>query len=316
MSDKAVWELLLDSLSADKPCALLIALQTTGSGPGSPGAYMAVSGDGRTVGTIGGGSMERILLDTAIRIMNKRSVPELYRHYHSENSPFLPGESSGMICSGSQISAVIPFSSADIPLLRNTLEFLSNNRTGYIRVSPAGIEISSDRNVTDFSFVETGSGDWEFTGPFGLCDVLYIIGGGHVGRAVADLARRLQFRTLILDERENPPDELPGVEWITCPYRNSADLIPDGANSWVVIMTPDHAADSEVLESLQEKRVRYIGMMASESKRKTIFNRLLDRGVSRDYLDNIYSPIGIPIHSRTPMEIAVSIAAQLIRVRS
>jgi xanthine dehydrogenase accessory factor len=80
-------------------------------------------------------------------------------------------------------------------------------------------------------------------------------------------------------------------------------------------MTPGHAADSRVLESLSGKKLRYIGMMASESKRKTIFQRLLQNGVPALFLESIHCPVGISIGSRTPREIAVSIAAQLISLR-
>jgi len=80
-------------------------------------------------------------------------------------------------------------------------------------------------------------------------------------------------------------------------------------------MTPEHGFDEEVLESLSGMQLRYVGMMAGESKKRTIFTNLEKRGVDREFLNSIHCPIGLSIGSRTPFEIAVSIAAQLIAIR-
>ncbi|MCK4505975.1 MAG: XdhC family protein [Candidatus Aegiribacteria sp.] len=117
----------------------------------------------------------------------------------------------------------------------------------------------------------------------------------------------------MLDERKfQPGDSLLPCKWIEVPFIDSHKFIPPGDHSWAVIMTPCHSADAAVLKSLCGTDLRYIGLMASRSKKEKLFKDLAEAGVSEDFLDSVHSPIGLPIGSRTPYEIAVSIAAELI----
>ena len=81
-------------------------------------------------------------------------------------------------------------------------------------------------------------------------------------------------------------------------------------------MTYGHVSDELVLESIIDKKCRYIGMMASASKKQQIFASLEKKGISTDLLNSIYSPIGIKIKSHTPEEIAISISAEIISVKN
>ena len=81
-------------------------------------------------------------------------------------------------------------------------------------------------------------------------------------------------------------------------------------------MTRGHQADLEVLEQLLKKELRYIGMMGSKAKIKTVYGRLEEKGFGKEDFAKVHAPIGIKIASETPEEIAVSIAAELICCRN
>ncbi len=138
-----------------------------------------------------------------------------------------------------------------------------------------------------------------------------------MGQALVHLLQGLSWNPVIIDERERDSfEDPPSCRWITTPYKEAHSYIPEGCHSWAVIMTPFHRADAEVLEDLSSKNLKYVGMMASSSKKAKIYSELVQRGVHEGFLNSICCPIGIPIGSRTPGEIAISIAAQLIDVRS
>jgi xanthine dehydrogenase accessory factor len=91
------------------------------------------------------------------------------------------------------------------------------------------------------------------------------------------------------------------------------DITP---RSFIVIVTRGHAHDFTVLEQALRTEAGYIGLMGSASKRRKISTALTANGFSADDVERVFSPIGIPIAAETPAELAVSITAELIRVRA
>ncbi|MCK4670982.1 MAG: XdhC family protein [Candidatus Aegiribacteria sp.] len=316
MNNPELWVLLRESLKKRVPCAFLLTLKTEGSGPGRPGAAMAVISGGKNSGTIGGGCMEQGIIRHALLMLEQGNTsPEYLVHHHCDPADHPPGEgqSSGMICSGSQITASVPMNPEMLETVERAISILESDSTGILRLSPNGLEIQESDSLHDHSFTSIDSENWKYSGPLGLSDTVYIIGGGHVGRALAELLVKLPFKPVILDERKfQPGDSLLPCRWIEVPFIDSHKLIPQGDHSWAVIMTPCHSADAAVLKSLCGINLRYVGLMASKSKKEKLFKDLSEAGVSEDFLDSVHSPIGLPIGSRTPDEIAVSIAAELI----
>jgi len=92
--------------------------------------------------------------------------------------------------------------------------------------------------------------------------------------------------------------------------------VPEGFNVYVVIVTFAHKSDEQVLEQILGKNIKYLGLMGSAKKIETIFGRLKQKGFTEAQLKKIAAPIGYPINSETPAEIAVSIAAQVVAVKN
>lgn len=322
MNSLPLWKLIGEAIRSNTPCALLLTVETRGSGPGRPGAAMAVTADGTTRGTVGGGVMERHLISRARKMLETGTFsPELVIHDHVDESTHIEGDRSGtpsgMICSGSQTTAILPLQPGMLETVDQIISILESGRTGTLYLSGTGFTISDSFLQETHDFSITGENNWRYAGPLGFRDTVYVIGGGHVGQALVLLLQGLSWNPVIIDEREKDSfEDPPSCRWITAPYSEAHSYIPEGCHSWAIIMTPSHTADAEVLESLARRNLKYVGMMASSSKKAKIYSELTLRGVPEDFLKSVHCPIGFSIGSRTPEEIAVSIAAQLIGVRS
>ena len=147
---------------------------------------------------------------------------------------------------------------------------------------------------------------------------LVILGAGHVGKALAKIARFSGFRVTVIDDREefaNPlhvPDAtIILVNSFSDPLRGTA--IDD--HSYVVIATRGHEHDLEALVAVLATGSRYIGLVGSMRKKGIVYGELRDRGFSPDDIERVIIPVGLLIGSVTPEEIAVSVMAQIIETR-
>jgi xanthine dehydrogenase accessory factor len=147
---------------------------------------------------------------------------------------------------------------------------------------------------------------------------VYIFGGGHVSEQIAPLAKNVNFKVVVIDDREMfanrerfpEADEIIVSEFEKCFERLNID-----ESSYVVIVTRGHLYDGIVLGQALESNARYIGMIGSRKKIGTLYQSLIEKGIAKESLGRVHAPIGIDINSETPEEIAVSIVAELIKVR-
>ena len=155
--------------------------------------------------------------------------------------------------------------------------------------------------------------------PYGSLDRLFIIGGGHIGQILARMAVGLDFQIIIVDERQEMalPANYP-LESQIITGKPLFDLISElktTDDSYIVILTHSHTSDSQTLEICLQKPHRYLGMIGSQRKVNEVFEELRGKGISHSILESVRSPIGLPIGSETPGEIAISILAELVKFR-
>ncbi|MBN1343035.1 MAG: XdhC family protein [Phycisphaerae bacterium] len=156
-----------------------------------------------------------------------------------------------------------------------------------------------------------------FVEPIATPHPLLIFGAGHVGAALTKLAADLGFRVTVIDERPEFArlERLPGAADVKLGVGpDVADQLRIDDRTFMVIVTHGHANDEEVLRWVVASPARYIGMMASRRKVKTIIDHLESQGIPREQLDRVHKPIGLDIGAISPTEIAVSIAAEMIAV--
>jgi xanthine dehydrogenase accessory factor len=147
---------------------------------------------------------------------------------------------------------------------------------------------------------------------------LLIVGAGHVGLKLVSLAKMLDFRVVVLDPREEmlTVERLPEADLLVCgePAR-TAELVPIGPSTCVVLVTHGHLHDEEALRSVIESPALYIGMIGSKAKVRGNFATLEREGVSPALLARVHAPIGLDIGAETPAELALCIMAEIIAVQ-
>lgn len=153
---------------------------------------------------------------------------------------------------------------------------------------------------------------------------VYIFGGGHITQSLVPLLVSLGFWTIVIDDRkdylsENFKDS-DVAETLTGDFPQIIDTIEFEKDSYVIILTYSHELDERILKYLlinkskEFESWKYLGMIGSKRKVKEIFSRLESQGIDSTLLKEVHAPIGIPIGSQTPEEIAISIAAEIVKV--
>ena len=144
---------------------------------------------------------------------------------------------------------------------------------------------------------------------------IFVVGCGHVGRAVVDLAHWLGYRTVATDDRaELVTDEsMPNAEVrFIGTVEEALAAEPVHENTSIVVVTRSHDMDVEIVPLLLETPARYIGVMGSTRRWAATRERLIKSGVPAGEIDRVHVPIGINIGAETVEEIAVSIMSEVI----
>ncbi|MHB8764495.1 MAG: XdhC family protein, partial [Deferrisomatales bacterium] len=147
---------------------------------------------------------------------------------------------------------------------------------------------------------------------------LVILGGGHVGRAVARAASLVDFEVTVVDDRPEfaSPEALPGADRVVCrPFAGVFGEVPVDAEASVLVCTRGHLADAACLEAALATPARYVGAVGSRKKRAATLERLRAAGLPEERLTDLRMPAGLPLGADTPEEIAAAIVAELIQVR-
>ncbi len=291
---------LVAQAESDKHCVLCAVVYTEGSTPQPPGAAILVRDDRSTVGTLGGGCVEAEL----IRRAYKESLPirqsTLTEVRLTHNCPW--GWDDGLICGGRMGIGIVTITAAtDLMPFRKAIEDASQRKPAYvpIRVEHEGKQIEYRLNIE-------------------VPPTVVIAGAGHIGCALARLAVGLDFHIVVVDDRKDyaSPQRFDAeVELIVEDIATALEAYPIGPDCYIVIVTRGHLHDEQALEAVINHSARYIGMIGSKRKIKMVFDKMLEKGFAREQLETVHTPIGLPIDAVTVPEIAVSIAAELVKIR-
>lgn len=147
---------------------------------------------------------------------------------------------------------------------------------------------------------------------------LYLIGAGHVSVEVARLARMIGFQVHVVDDREKfaNGDRFPGADVVVDDIAGWLGRTTLAPGAYVVVVTRGHRYDHEAMEQLVPRPTRYLGLIGSRAKVARVFDALAKAGVPAERLSAVRAPIGLDIGAVSPAEIAVSIVAEIIAVRS
>jgi xanthine dehydrogenase accessory factor len=190
----------------------------------------------------------------------------------------------------------------------------------------SGIDnILSGKGAAEFSEVELEStpemsSAIAFLEPVIPLPRLIIAGAGHIGKALTKIAAMLDFEITVVDDRPefaNPENIQSADHILTGDIGKTIDEIEKGHDTYIVIVTRGHRDDAAVLQACIKSGAGYIGMIGSKNKVALMRKDFIKKGLAtKEEWDRIYSPVGMAINSQTVGEIAVSIAAQLVKVRN
>lgn len=300
------------------PITLLVVIASKGSSPGRRGFKMAVAADGTMEGSIGGGKMEIGLVNQVLAEMQHgKAENHVIRQVHQSHVP----DSSGMICSGEQTVLCFALSPKHLPVFQATSGILCINETEiWVAESPqpplSRGDMESPPDKEDSKDLKHSSILYQETIQQKL--PLYIVGGGHCALALSELASKLDFEVHLLDDRPHlntiHKNKFAQVRIIE-DYAQIATHIPVAIPQFVVVMTVGFVSDEVVVRALFERDFAYFGVLGSKAKIATLWKRLRLDGFDETRLNQIKAPIGLPIGSQTPMEIAISILAEMIQTK-
>lgn len=324
---KKLLQAMLQRLKDGQETVLCTILASSGSSPRGAGAKMAVFADGTTVGTIGGGAVEHLATQQALGILKGDSAG-----LHSFILHPAQVNDIGMICGG-EVSVYFQRFSPDCPekaTLEKLLALLDGDCNAWLFMQLEQGKVTRfavyeeqeipDRHKELFSgkTVYAPGEPTYYTEPVMRRGRVYVFGGGHVGRALVPVLAWLDFRVTVYDNRPDfaKAENFPGASQVLCgDYTNISEQVHLCRDDYVVIMTPGHQGDFEVLQQVLRCAPSYVGCIGSRSKIAKTSARLLAAGIPQQVIDTIHSPIGLPIQAQTPEEIAISIAAELIQHR-
>lgn len=316
----------VERLSLGQRVVWCVILSAQGSTPRGAGAKMAVFEDGTICGTVGGGAVEHQAIGLA-RSMGEQAFVRGFR-LHSGGS-----EDTGMVCGGSVEIAFLPLSARSRALLEEQLKSLSTPGDHWLRldIEPDGSfghAVIDDLNAHSSPGAERPSrtptlerksgGGWTFSEPVSRNYRVWIFGGGHVSAALVPVLLPLGFPVTVFDSRPELalPERFPGAEVLCGDFNDFSDKLTITARDYVVVMTPGHEMDLEVLRQALRTPATYVGCIGSRRKTAYVNQKLREEGFSAADLARIHAPIGLPIQARTPEEISISIAAELILHRA
>lgn len=310
------WQHILEKLKDNQNIYVLTVIENLGSSPGRKGFKMLVAQDGFIFGSIGGGVMEFTLVKEAQELLlEKKSPTFIKKQIHKGNIK----EGSGMICSGEQTVAFHCLTQKHISVVENIIHCIKNGEKGKLHLTPNSFNFLNKTLENQFKYQISSNKDWFFEEHIGFRETLYIIGGGHVGVAVSDLLRKLGFYVVVFDDRENLntlENNNFAHEKRVINYKEIDTYIADGNNTFIAIMTNKYTDDQLVLSKIIRNNYKFIGVLGSKAKLKTMWKVLQKKGFTKQELEKVKAPIGVSIQSETPEEIAVSIAAQIIQIKN
>ncbi len=323
MSSIKTWHLVHNSLVQQQAVMLLYVLESKGSSPGRQGFFMAVSLDNNTgefamEGSIGGGIMEHKFVEMAKEKLRAGSRESGVRKQVHDKAA--AKNQSGMICSGEQTILLYPVQQKDKDAIHKLIASLEQNRNGTLILSPDGIGFLDDIPSCDHEYHFVSEEKWWYKEKTGYKNQLTIIGGGHCSLALSRLMRSMDFYIRVYDTRADCKtfleNEAANEKHLLGEYDELERRIDSGSNHYVVIMTVGYRTDDIAIRALLQKEFAYLGVLGSARKMETLLAEYRKAGIPEALLQRISTPVGLPIKSQTPEEIAVSIAAQVILVKN
>ena len=340
-----IYQTACELLLSGQKLILVKTIQRSGSTPRDVGSMCIIAEDGTLFGTVGGGLLEHQVQTRAMDLF-KEKKSFIYRFRLTSQDL----AEAGMICGGEvdlYLDPLFPENKETLSLFVALASEIKANRPARLitriedglpahetgtrmliqedgktvgEIKGLDLEKLPDMGKAPFKLISPDKmGATFFMENIRLNPRIFLFGAGHVSAFVSQLARLVGFDITVIDDRpefaskERFPD---ADELIVSDFGHAFEKLSISLNSYILIITRGHLHDKTVLQQALSTPAAYIGMIGSIGKRNLIYKDLMDQGITKERLESVFSPVGLEIHAETPEEIAISIVAELIKVRA
>lgn len=349
---RSIYHTILEKIRSGSGIVVATVVQTAGSTPQKPGSSALFGEPGLLAGTVGGGMLEGEVQHIADSVLISGFSDHFYFNLDSDQGSdgAICGGEARVLVDANPAAHLSCLEEMELSLSRREEGFLLTGvsqkhdqgrtiRRYWINSArpddlPAGMDPAFKEVVEshlkqavrhgftgiDLSTIPDHQVKMAFLEHFKPMPRLIIAGGGHIGQALAHLASLLEFEVSVVDDRP---------EFASIAHIPDADhlIVKDigmalkeenpGSDTYIVIVTRGHSHDGEALKACIGSEAAFIGMIGSANKVGIMKKQFLDEGwATPEQWSSVYTPIGLPIGSKTVQEIALSIAAQLVEVRN
>jgi xanthine dehydrogenase accessory factor len=347
-----IYSEIVEALGRKEKCVLATLITRTGSAPRAVGAKYLIKGDGTSLGSIGGGCVEAEVWQKAQKVMEEAKgeilhfdltseqlaegglicggnidiflepLREDYLNIYQEVSRIKQKGGSAILATLVSVDGDFPKGESSKALIKTSGEKVGSLLGGVElekKILREGEAQLKEKKPKVLVFRHEDRKMEVLLEPVFSEPTVYIFGGGHISEQLAPLAKKVHFKVVVVDDREmfaNRERFPEADEVIVSEFEKCFDQLNIDDSSYIIIVTRGHLYDGFVLEQAVKTNARYIGMIGSKKKIKTLYEILVKKGVSKETLNRVHAPIGLDINSETPEEIAVSIVAQLIKTRA
>ena len=335
MNERAeVWAAAARMAAEGRTGALATICRRSGSLPMARDAKLVVGDDRRHWGTVGGGCTEADVIEQALAAA-REGQPRVVQHTLNAD---LAGD-IGLSCGGTADFFLEPVVSTPeaAELYLAVAEAVQRRVEGAVYTAldwsgaPAKVAVIGARRFAVGRGADALGSEGPvhtqglprteghtFVEPLLRLPRVIVFGAGHVGVEIARLAARAGFYVVAVDDRAEfaSRERLPGVDEVVArDFREVLDTLVLDEDDFVIAATRGHGFDAYIVERTAASPARYVGMLGSQRKKAVLWRALREAGVPQAALDRVRVPIGEDIGADTPSEIAVSVVAELIRVR-
>lgn len=341
-----IYDIASELINKRESFVLATILHKNGSAPRRRGSKMIIKNDFSIIGTIGGGLFEALTVKLSKEVFDKKrsiiknldlstecggtleivcggELKVLMEYVDADNNNIaeIYKQSANLRKQGINFSIVTKIESKD-EIFHNSCKWICTETDFYGEesdmVQPVFQKIRENFKEVTMQVLMTNDEKY-LVEPVLNYETIYLFGAGHVSQKLTEVMKMLDFKTVVLDDRREFANKerfkTADKIIILSTFDDILKHIDINDQSYVVIITRGHAYDKDILAQALETNAKYIGMIGSKTKRSFIYNQLKDEGYSQSELDRVFCPIGLEISAQTPEEIAISIAAELIKIR-
>lgn len=333
---KKLFETLKKNMEMGKASVLVTVIAASGSVPRGAGSRMLVLEDGSQMGTIGGGAVEyRAALEALEALKQKKSYTKGFSLTRNQIADI------GMVCGGG-VTVFFQYVSPEDEDMKDLchwiLDALDRDEDSWLVLDITDntcwkMGLYGEQKNHGITLPESlirdlkpgkpqqkeTEGKQYYIEPLVRAGSVYIFGGGHVAQELVPVLARVGFRCIVMDDRKEFANSkvFPQAEkTIVGDLEDISRYVSIKRRDYVCIMTRGHQFDYYIQKQVLPLKPCYIGIMGSRNKIRTVTEKLLEDGFSREEIERCHMPVGTAIHAETPAEIAVSIAGEMIAVRA